>query len=407
MLTRHRRHLIRTAAVLLALGALLGSSLVSTSAGSLQSEINAGRSAAAALRDQISQASASIQQTAGGIAAARSRLDALQSQLATRVAQLRSVQNALVSARDHLMALENRLRTATRALSANLVQNYEGGAPNLMTVILSANGFSQLLNQINFLSRIGHQDAGVVTSTRAARLAVLAEADHLASLETRDRTLTDEVLAQRNQVAALQAALIQRQIGQLGHRASVKAKLASLDNRLGQLEAKAAAQARAAAIAAARANAANEADGNGAGVTSDGAANGLAIDSGGMVQAPADAPEAVKEVIAGGNAIATLPYIWGGGHGSFQAAGYDCSGSVSYALAAAGLLSSPLDSTGFESYGDPGPGRWITIYADAGHAWMEVAGWRFDTVAQAETGTRWAQGGGEFAGMVERHPPGL
>jgi len=126
-----------------------------------------------------------------------------------------------------------------------------------------------------------------------------------------------------------------------------------------------------------------------------------------MVQPPAGAPEAVRQVIAAGNAIATLPYIYGGGHGSFHAAGYDCSGSVSYALAAAGLVSSPLDSTAFESWGEPGPGRWITVYANAGHAWMEVAGWRFDTVALSEGGTRWARGGGEFSGFVVRHPPGL
>jgi hypothetical protein len=61
----------------------------------------------------------------------------------------------------------------------------------------------------------------------------------------------------------------------------------------------------------------------------------------------------------------------------------------------------------FESYGDPGPGRWITIYANAGHVWMDVAGWRFDTVALASGGTRWSQGGGEFSGFVVRHPPGL
>jgi hypothetical protein len=143
------------------------------------------------------------------------------------------------------------------------------------------------------------------------------------------------------------------------------------------------------------------------GAVATGAANGFPVDPNGQVQAPAGAPLQVKEVIAAGNAIATLPYIWGGGHGSFQSSGYDCSGSVSYALAAAGLLSSPLDSTGFESWGLPGPGRWITVYANADHAWMVVAGWRFDTVALAETGTRWAQGGGEFGGMVERHPPGL
>jgi cell wall-associated NlpC family hydrolase len=126
-----------------------------------------------------------------------------------------------------------------------------------------------------------------------------------------------------------------------------------------------------------------------------------------MVQPPAGAPAAVDQIIAAGNAIATLPYIWGGGHGSFISPGYDCSGSVSYVLAAAGMLSSPETSGEFESYGDPGPGKWVTIYATAGHVWMTVAGWRFDTVALAEDGTRWSQGGGEFGGYVERHPVGL
>jgi hypothetical protein len=126
-----------------------------------------------------------------------------------------------------------------------------------------------------------------------------------------------------------------------------------------------------------------------------------------MLQPPAGAPTAVREIIAAGNAIAGLPYIWGGGHGSFQASGYDCSGSVSYVLAAAGLLSAPMVAADFMSYGAPGPGQWVTIYAAPGHVWLDVAGWRFDTVALAAGGTRWSQGGGEFAGFVARHPPGL
>jgi hypothetical protein len=126
-----------------------------------------------------------------------------------------------------------------------------------------------------------------------------------------------------------------------------------------------------------------------------------------MVRPPPGAPAAVVEVIAAGNAIATLPYVYGGGHASFHADGYDCSGSVSYALAAAGLVSSPMVSGDFESWGEPGPGRWITVYANAGHVWMTVAGWRFDTVALAEIGTRWAQSGGEYSGYVVRHPAGL
>ncbi len=115
----------------------------------------------------------------------------------------------------------------------------------------------------------------------------------------------------------------------------------------------------------------------------------------------------VARVIAAGDEIATRPYVWGGGHGSFISNGYDCSGSVSYALHGGGLLSSPEDSTGLESYGEPGPGRYITIYANAEHAFMVVDGKRFDTVALAETGDRWSSTMTSTAGFVARHPAGL
>lgn len=386
--TRTRR--FRAAAVTAAVtSAMLGTSLVPMSSGDLQSQIDASRSSAESLQSQINAETARIQQTAGGIADAERRLNAVQATLSAREAQLRQVQDQLIAARDRLVQLENRLQQATQALAANLVASYENSPPDLVSVILSSRGFKDLLEKVNFMRRIGHQDAQIVGTTRTARAEVFAEAKRLAALEQRDRTLTDQVLAQRNQVAAIRAALLGRQIQQVSARSSDRAKLAGLNDRLHKLEAKAAAEARAAA-----------ASGNAA-------VGGIAVNTHGMVQPPPGAPAAVAQVIAAGNAIATLPYIWGGGHGSFQASGYDCSGSVSYALAAAGLLSSPLDSTGFESWGAPGPGRWITVYANADHAWMVVAGWRFDTVALASGGTRWSQGGGEFSGMVVRHPPGL
>jgi peptidoglycan hydrolase-like protein with peptidoglycan-binding domain len=114
----------------------------------------------------------------------------------------------------------------------------------------------------------------------------------------------------------------------------------------------------------------------------------------------------IARVIAAGEEIATRPYQWGGGHGSFQSAGYDCSGSVSYALHGGGLLSSPLDSTAFESYGEPGPGSHITIYANSEHVYMVVDGRRFDTVAQAESGSRWSSSMTSTGGYVVRHPAG-
>jgi cell wall-associated NlpC family hydrolase len=126
--------------------------------------------------------------------------------------------------------------------------------------------------------------------------------------------------------------------------------------------------------------------------------------------APANAPAAVKRAIAAANHIRTLPYIWGGGHGAWQDAGYDCSGAVSYALHGARLLTSPLTSGSFESWGEEGPGRWITIYANAAHAYMVIAGLRFDTAGDTSgTGPRWhptvaAAASGSF---VVRHPVGF
>lgn len=116
---------------------------------------------------------------------------------------------------------------------------------------------------------------------------------------------------------------------------------------------------------------------------------------------------AVWRVIAAANRIARKPYKYGGGHGRYYDTGYDCSGSISFALHFAGLLRTPLDSSGFMKYGAPGRGRHITIYANAGHAYMVVDGRRFDTSAISETGSRWTSTQRSSAGYVVRHPRGL
>jgi cell wall-associated NlpC family hydrolase len=128
---------------------------------------------------------------------------------------------------------------------------------------------------------------------------------------------------------------------------------------------------------------------------------------GGMAVAPENAPDVVKQVILAGNQIARFPYKWGGGHGAWRDSGYDCSGSVSFALAGAGLLDAPLTSGGLAGYGRAGPGRWITIYANGGHVFMVVAGLRFDTSGQGRAGTRWQPAQRPTGGFAVRHPPGL
>lgn len=139
-----------------------------------------------------------------------------------------------------------------------------------------------------------------------------------------------------------------------------------------------------------------------------GPAGRVTLTKGGLARAPRNAPEAVRRVIAGGNSIADFPYVWGGGHASFKDSGYDCSGSVSYALAAAGLLKAPMASGPFMKYGEPGRGKWITIYAHPGHMFMVVGGLRFDTSGRSgERGSRWQTAPRSVSGFVVRHPPGL
>ena len=131
------------------------------------------------------------------------------------------------------------------------------------------------------------------------------------------------------------------------------------------------------------------------------------VRSDGTAVAPRDAPDVVKEVIRAGNMIAKTPYLWGGGHGGWEDTGYDCSGSVSFALAGAGLLDRPMTSGQYMSWGDSGPGEWITIYAHGGHMFMVVAGLRFDTSGRSDRGTRWQAASRSTAGFTVVHPPGL
>jgi hypothetical protein len=144
---------------------------------------------------------------------------------------------------------------------------------------------------------------------------------------------------------------------------------------------------------------------------------GRAIDaaglgSGGLATVPPAAPARVAAIINAANSVARKPYVYGGGHGrladeTFVDTAYDCSGSVSFALAAAGLVDRPMDSSALARFGKAGPGRWVTIYANAGHAFMTVAGLRFDTSGRDASGSRWQADARTVAGFTVRHPVGL
>jgi hypothetical protein len=133
----------------------------------------------------------------------------------------------------------------------------------------------------------------------------------------------------------------------------------------------------------------------------------------GVAYAPSYAPIQVKRMIWAGNKIRLKPYIYAGGHGRWNDAGYDCSGTVSYVLHAAGLLKVSMDSSEFESWGQKGLGQWVTVYTNPGHAFIQIAGIRFDTSAEDDpnpppgTGPRWRPVMHGAPGFQTRHPAAL
>lgn len=131
------------------------------------------------------------------------------------------------------------------------------------------------------------------------------------------------------------------------------------------------------------------------------------LDATGRAVAPAEAPKAVKQIVAAGNKIAFKKYIYGGGHRQWRDKGYDCSGSVSYALRGAKLLKSPLASGDFIGWGEAGVGSWVTLYTKSSHMYMVVAGLRFDTSGRGNAGSRWQTATRSAKGYTVRHPVGL
>jgi peptidoglycan hydrolase CwlO-like protein len=345
------------------------------------------RSAAARLKAAVRAEESRIAATREGLADAERRLAVLDTRARKRRQQLADTQKKLVDARVRLTRLERKQAVAEKTLAANLRHNYMDGAPTFATVVLNADGFNDLVERFEFLRRVARRNASVLGDTRDARIKVKGMTADLTKLRTTYSTLSREADEDRNRADAIRTALLNREQDQLRKRNGTAARLASVRGRIAAIERRQAAAARRAAMAASAANQAPSISGN----------TGAGGGGGGDV---------VGRVVAAANQIATTPYVWGGGHGG-ASGGYDCSGSISYALAAGGLLNGSLDSTGFMSWGDAGPGRRITVYANAGHAFMVVDGRRYDTSALSGGGTRWTSQMRSTAGFVARHPPGL
>jgi peptidoglycan hydrolase CwlO-like protein len=375
---------------------------------STQSRLNEVKESQSALADTIAAENAEIDSMIGEVSALRQKQAAVEAQLAAKEEELEAATKALEAEREHLVEVRGQLTRALGALRERLVSIYEAGSPDVLNAILESEDWSSMAAQTEYLNRIQSYDNAVVGRVKTLRDEVQSAVGRLTATrqkieDARDSIVTteQEVTAAKEAAEARFAELKTEEARRRETMDSLESKEQALSDNLSSISEQIAAQAAEAAVAS---GVVTEAAGEFPAPLNAGESAGFISES--EASAPEAAPEQVKGAIAAANAIAMTPYIWGGGHGSFESSGYDCSGAVSYALHGGGLLESPLDSTGLETWGEPGPGKWITVYADAEHAWMIIAGLAFDTVGGP--GPRWHSSPVDSPeGFIVRHPPGL
>jgi peptidoglycan hydrolase CwlO-like protein len=400
-----RRRLLPVAvAVLAAACAMAASQAASAPAKDLQAElqdtqgklehVHESQSAVAA---SLAEQNRAIDSMIGEVSALRQRQAAVEAELAAKQDELDEATAELEREKRHLERVRAQLRRALSVLRERLIAIYESGSPDVLNAILQSQSWSDLAAQTEYLDRVQSYDDSVVGRVKALRNEVRGAVRRLVSARAKIKSARDEIAVTERRVAAASAAAEARFAELKEAQAERRQTMEALESREQALNDNLASISSQMAAAGAPVPAGAPAP------LTPGETAGFINES--QASAPESAPDAIKAAIAAANAIATTPYIWGGGHGSFESSGYDCSGAVSYALHGGGFLDSPLDSTGLETWGEPGPGRWITVYANAGHAWMMIAGLAFDTVGGP--GPRWHSSPVDSTeGFIARHPPG-
>jgi septal ring factor EnvC (AmiA/AmiB activator) len=403
--TAKRRALIFAALFLAALCAVAGSWAGSAPADprdkmeATRDKLEDVRAEESDLAATIAEQNRAIDSLLGEVSALRQEQEAVEAELAAKQAELDRATAALEAEEAHLERVRAQLGRALDLLGDRLVAIYESGSPDTLDAVLESEDWSEMTAQTEYLREIQEYDDAVVDRVKTLRNEVRTAVERLDEQRAEIEAARDAIAAKEREVRAasqeanarfleLKAAQAERQ----GALEELQSREAALSDNLSAISEQIASEGGDATEGSMPAplNPGQEAE----------------LISESEASAPASAPQAVKEVIAAANAIATTPYIWGGGHGSFESSGYDCSGAVSYALHGGGLLESPLDSTGLTTWGEPGPGRWITVYGNSGHAWMVIAGLAFDTSGGA--GPRWHDPWPNSPeGFIARHPAGL
>ena len=406
--------LLTAAALLLAavcsLAVLLHASPASATIASKQAALADVQDQQSAISDQLAGSNAEINALIGQVSEARQAEAAAAADLAAKQKELDAATDELQKGREHLADVREQLRRAVKELSKILVGVYKSDDPDMMKLMLESSSWEDSSVDATYLERVHQYQEDTVNRVKDLRAQVEDTVARLADSKDQIAAARDD-LATRHAELANQRVALEDQEQQLyagpcgASRDPAAAQLPRLRPTERHRQRPAARRRRRRgrlpilADVAAPAPSAPAPSGSTATLNSDGSAT-----------APADAPQQVKDAIAAANAIRDTPYVWGGGHGSFESSGYDCSGAVSYALHGGGFLDSPLDSTAFMSWGEPGVGNWITVYANSGHAYAMIAGLRWDTSDSGGDGPSWADYSSSWEqsqGFTATHPAGF
>jgi cell wall-associated NlpC family hydrolase len=363
-----------------------------------QSKLSKVRESQSSLSATIAEQNEAIDSMLGEVSRLRQEQLGLEHELAGKQEELDAATAKLAAEKHRLAVIRARLHRALDALRQRLVAMYEAGSPDVLSVVVNAQNWSQVNARAEYLNRVQDYDNSVADRVKGLRDEAKAAVKRMAAIRLQLKEARDAIAVKEREAAKARAAAASRFAELKEAQAARQADLESLESREQALSDNLAAISSQIATAGGPVPAGEApaplTPGEGAEYISESQAS-----------VPSGAPPAIAAAIEAANSIATTPYIWGGGHGSFESSGYDCSGAVSFALHGGGFLESPLDSTGLETWGEAGPGHWITVYANAEHAWMIIAGLAFDTVGGP--GPRWHPSPVDSPeGFIARHPPG-
>jgi len=366
-----------------------------------------------AVSSELAASEGAVTELQGQVADLREAEAAATEELSARQAELDEATAELQDGRDKLEQLRKEYEVAGHELERMLVDIYKSPTPDLGTVLLNSSDIEDYETAKQYYDRLQEYQSDVIDRARELKEEMTTTVEGLADSRARAEKARDEIQARRDEIASQRSSLEQREADLQAARAAHEQMLEQLRSREGTLQDAIQKQAAREAAAAAAATTTPDTSTGPApvdpapapvpGDTATIAADGSAIP-------PAGAPPQVVSAIEAANQIKDLPYVWGGGHGSFDASGYDCSGAVSYMLHGGGFLDTPLDSTGLASWGEEGAGSWITVYANSGHAYAVVAGLRWDTSNTGGSGPSWStslDGYLDPSAYTVRHPSGF